>query len=68
MNYIAKLKLYHRVHVREYWIVDAQSSQIHVYSMEPDSFTTGTYAFTDTIKAGIFEDLYIDFSSLDFGS
>ncbi|RAZ13619.1 Uma2 family endonuclease, partial [Klebsiella oxytoca] len=24
--------------------------------------------FTDTIKAGIFEDLYIDFSSLDFGS
>ncbi len=36
--------------------------------MEPDSFTTGTYAFTDTIKAGIFEDFYIDFSSLDFGS
>ncbi len=36
--------------------------------MEPDSFTTETYAFTDTIKAGIFEDLYIDFSSLDFGS
>ncbi len=25
------------------------------------------YSFTDTIKAGIFDDLYINFSSLDLG-
>lgn len=67
-DYITKLELYHSAHVREYWIVDAQSGQVHVYNMESGSFTTRTYSFTDTVKAGIFEDLYIDFSSLDFGS
>lgn len=66
-DYITKLLLYHDAHVREYWIVDAQSSQILVYNMESGSFTMKAYTFTDTVKAGIFEDLYIDFSSLDLG-
>lgn len=35
--------------------------------MESGSFTMKAYTFTDTVKAGIFEDLYINFSSLDLG-
>lgn len=66
-DYITKLNLYYDAHVREYWIVDDQSSQILVYNMESGSFTMKAYTFTDTVKAGIFEDLYIDFSSLDLG-
>ena len=66
-DYITKLNLYHDAYVREYWIVDDQSSQILVYNMESGSFTMKAYTFTDTVKAGIFEDLYINFSSLDLG-
>ena len=29
------------------------------------SFTTKTYSFHDTVKVGIYDDLSIDFSSLD---
>lgn len=67
-DYITKLSLYHDAHVREYWIVDTQSNQIFVYNMESGQFITKAYSFTDTIKAGIYEDLYINFSSLDLGS
>lgn len=66
-DYITKLNLYHDAHVREYWIIDAQSNQVLVYNMESGQFLTKAYSFTDTIKAGIFEDLYINFSSLDLG-
>lgn len=66
-DYITKLSLYNNAGVREYWIVDPQNSEIHVYNMEDGGFTTKTYSFHDTVKAGIYEDLYIDFSGLDFG-
>lgn len=66
-DYITKLSLYHDAHVREYWIVDTQSNQVFVYNMESGQFITKAYSFTDTIKAGIYEDLYINFSSLDLG-
>ena len=66
-DYITKLNLYHEAHVREYWIVDDQSSQVLVYNMESGQFVIKAYSFTDTIKAGIFDDLYINFSSLDLG-
>lgn len=64
-DYITKLGLYHDAGVREYWIVDAQSNYIHVYNLESGDLKL--YSFRDTIKAGIYEDLYIDFSSLDLG-
>ncbi len=66
-DYITKLNLYHEAHVREYWIVDDQSSQVLVYNMASGQFVMKAYSFTDTIKAGIFDDLYINFSSLDLG-
>ena len=51
--------------VREYWIIDPEYNKIHVYNMDSDSFVLSDYSFTDTVKAGIYEDLYIDFSSLN---
>ena len=62
-DYITKLGLYHDAGVREYWIVDAQSNYIYVYNLESGDLKI--YSFKDTIKVGIYEDLYIDFSSLD---
>ena len=64
-DYITKLSMYHDAGVREYWIVDPQNSEIHVYNMEDGTFTTKTYSFHDTVKVGIYDDLSIDFSSLD---
>jgi len=34
--------------------------------MDNDDLTLNAYSFDDTIKVGIYEDLNIDFSSLDF--
>lgn len=34
--------------------------------MDGDRFCVKVYSFDDTVKVGIYEDLYIDFSSLDF--
>ncbi|MDE7477852.1 MAG: Uma2 family endonuclease [Lachnospiraceae bacterium] len=62
-DYITKLNFYVNAGVREYWIVDPQSKDIHVYRLEPGSFNVKAYSFHDTVKAGIYEDLYIDFSN-----
>lgn len=61
-----KLSMYYDAGVREYWIADAQNNEIHVYNMNAEAFTTKTYSFHDTVKAGIFDDLSIDFSSFNF--
>ena len=62
-DYITKLSLYHDAGVREYWIVDPQSKYIHVYNMETGNLDV--YSFNDTVKASIYDDLLIDFSSID---
>lgn len=64
-DYITKLGLYHNAGVREYWIVDPQSKYIHVYNLEVEDLKV--YSFQDTIKVGIYEDLYIGFAGLDLG-
>lgn len=46
----------------EYWIVDPARNQIMVYSFEAGEIAT--YTFDETVKAGIYEDLYIDFSKI----
>lgn len=66
-DYITKLDLYSNAGVREYWIVDPQNKNIHVYNMEQENFTVNSYSFQDTVQAGIYDDLSIDFSSLDLG-
>ncbi|MDE7416091.1 MAG: Uma2 family endonuclease [Lachnospiraceae bacterium] len=64
-DYIDKLSLYTKASVREYWIVDPQTRNIYVYSLEPEHFSVKVYTFHDTVKAGIYEDLFIDFAAFD---
>ena len=62
MDYNKKLFMYRTASVREYWIVDPMKRQITVYNFEHDTFEE--YAFSDKVKAGIYEDLEIDFSGI----
>ncbi len=59
-----KVKLYQETGVREYWIVDAEKKAVTVYRAghwnEP-----AQHSFSERIKAGIFEDLYLEFSQMD---
>lgn len=63
MDYFTKLFKYRTAGVREYWIVDPEKNRILVYNFESED--TGDYSFSDTVKAGIYDDLTIDFSSID---
>ncbi len=62
MHYFTKLFKYRTSGVREYWIVDPEKDRILVYNF--DSEDTGDYTFSDSVKAGIYEDLYINFSNI----
>ena len=64
-DYILKLNLYANAGVREYWIVDSRNESIFVYYLEQESLKPEVYTFQDKVKAHIYEDLYIDFASLD---
>lgn len=66
-DYFVKLNLYINAGVREYWIVDPQNADIHVYTLEPEKFNVKSYSFHDTVKAGIYDDLFIDFAGIDLG-
>ena len=66
-DYIRKLNLYRESGVREYWIIDPVKMKISVYEFEKGSSSPQEYTFEDKIKAGIYDDLEIDFpvSTLD---
>lgn len=63
-DYIRKLNLYAEAGVREYWIVNPADQSVYVYLLEGDGFRTTAYTFQDKIKVNIYDDLYIDFSSV----
>lgn len=63
MDYMKKLFKYRTAGVREYWIIDPMKSRILVYRFEKD--TIDEYNFSDSVPAGIFEDLSIDFSEIE---
>ncbi len=65
-DYFVKLNLYINAGVREYWIVNPQDRNVTVYSLEQDMFHVKTYSFHDKIKAGIYDDLFIDFSEVNY--
>ena len=62
MDYFTKLFKYREAGVREYWIVDPEKNTVRVYRFETEE--TMDYTFADSVKAGIYEDLYIDFSQI----
>ncbi len=64
-DYLRKLDLYQRVGVKEYWIVDPMKKRVIVYSLEKDAFEMTPYTFRDKIRAGIYDDLTIDFAYID---
>ena len=64
MDYYIKLFKYRSAGVREYWVVDPSKNVICVYNFQSDDMNS--YTFQDTVKAGIYEDLLIDFSKIEF--
>lgn len=62
MDYFTKLFKYRTAGVREYWIVDPDQKRITVYDFESEDIKE--YGFSDTIKAGIYDDLHINFSDI----
>jgi len=64
-DYVVKLNKYMTAGVREYWIVNPQSKNVYVYRFEEKKFNTIPYTFNDKVKVGIYDDLLIDFSTLN---
>lgn len=62
MDYFTKLFKYRTAGVREYWIVDPEKNRILVYDFAAEN--TGDYTFSDSVKAGIYEDFHIDFAAI----
>lgn len=62
IDYLTKLLKYQGAGVREYWIVDPDKNRITVYRFEENSVEE--YSFNDSVKAGIYDDLEIDFKGL----
>ena len=63
MDYVIKLFKYRSAGVKEYWIVDLDKNRISVWNLENEDMFE--YTFSDIVKAGIYEDLEIDFSKIE---
>jgi Uma2 family endonuclease len=65
-DYIRKLSLYSHFKVREYWIINPLNETIFIYKLEDNEYTAPmSYSFKDIIKVGIFNNLFIDFNSIN---
>ena len=62
MDYYTKLFKYRTAGVREYWIVDPDKNRITVYDFESEDIKD--YTFSDSVKANIYDDLFINFSDI----
>ena len=61
-DYFTKTYLYQNAGVCEYWIVDPKKKRITVHNFTNE--TLEEFSFTDSVKAGIYEDLYINFADI----
>lgn len=65
-DYIKKLNLYEQFKIREYWIVNPMKKSILVYTLSDNGYEMPDfYTFSDTVKVSIYNDLEIDFKSLN---
>lgn len=66
-DYVRKLSLYEQFRVREYWIINPMKETVLVYTLDKNNqyAAPDSYTFRDKIKVGIYDNLEIDFSSLD---
>lgn len=65
-DYIRKLSLYEQFKVNEYWIVNPMKKSIFIYTLTDNGYDAPTsYTFDDKIKVNIYDDLEIDFKSLN---
>lgn len=62
MDYIRKCALYESAGVREYWIVDPMERNVKVHNFECGTWRQ--YAFSEQAKAGIYEELFLDFGEI----
>lgn len=65
-DYVRKLNLYEKYKVKEYWIINPMRKNVLVYTLTDNGYDAPlTYTFQDKIKVNIYEDLEIDFKSID---
>ncbi|MCD8325898.1 MAG: Uma2 family endonuclease [Lachnospiraceae bacterium] len=62
MDYMIKLFKYKSAGVREYWIIDPSKNRVMVYDFSHNE--TEVYTISDTVKLGIYDNVYIDFSQI----
>lgn len=67
-DYVRKLNLYEQYKVREYWIVNPMKETILVYLLDDTMHYVApeSYTFKDKIKVCIFDNLEVDFNSLEW--
>lgn len=64
MDYLIKLFKYRSCGVKEYWIVDTAKNRVIVYNFTGEE-SVEEYTLQDLVKAGIYEDLEIDFGKMN---
>lgn len=65
-DYVRKLNLYEQFKVKEYWIVNPMKKNILVYTLTDNGYgMPDMYTFNDKVKVNIYNDLEIDFKSLN---
>lgn len=64
MDRVRKLALYEAAGVCEYWLIDPRQRIVTVYNFERKEEPV-QYAFSEKVKAGIYEDFYVDFSEVE---
>ena len=65
-DYVKKLNLYEQFKVTEYWIVNPIKKNILVYVLNDKGYDMpDMYTFNDKVKVNIYDNLEIDFSTLN---